>query len=89
MSEVKCAVPGCDNTLTEDQRNKRISVCSDCEAAQMHLCESCGKRISADRISDGATLCKECEVNPNDLVEGDTYSYEEYEEEGTEEDFMV
>ncbi len=92
--EVKCAVPGCSNDLTDEQRNKKIVVCSNCEAAKMHLCESCSKKISAERIRNGATLCKQCEMNPTDIEETAT-DMMEYEDEyvggGTEEeeDFMV
>lgn len=96
MVEAKCPVPGCDNTLTEEQRNRKISVCSDCEVAEMHLCESCGKKISAARIKDGATICRECEANPTDLGEEDMQNYEEEyiggrgsEKDEESEDFMV
>lgn len=64
-----CAVPGCENPLTEEQKNERKVVCESCEAAKMHVCEVCGRQISAERIRDGATLCKECEMNPTDLGE--------------------
>lgn len=88
VEEVICAVPGCDNTLTEEQRNKKIAVCSSCEAAKMHLCEACNKKISPERIRNGATLCKECEMNPTDLEEPGTEMME-YGPESEEEDFMV
>ncbi len=92
--EVMCAVPGCNNTLTDEQRNKKIVVCSSCEAAKMHLCESCSKQISGERIRNGATLCRECEMNPTDLEEPatDMMDYEDEYVEGTgeeEEEFMV
>ncbi len=90
--EIKCAVPGCNNSLTEEQRNKRISVCSECEAAKMHICEICGKKLSARQIQNGATLCEECEMDPTDIQESESSSdlMEEYgEESGEEEDFMV
>lgn len=91
--DVKCAVPGCNNSLTEEQRNKKIVVCSSCEAAKMHLCESCSKKIGVERIKNGATLCRECEMNPTDLEEPatDMMEYEEdyMGEEEEEEDFMV
>lgn len=82
--EVTCAVPGCDNTLTEEQKAKKTVVCSSCEAAKMHLCEACGKKIVPERIRDGATVCKECELNPSGLgeTEGEMLEYEP-------EDFMV
>ncbi len=88
---VKCAVPGCTNTLGEDQRDKRIPVCSDCEAAKMHLCEICGKKLSVEKIRDGATLCEECEMDPVDTQEAgtDLIGYEEDQEQEEEEDFMV
>lgn len=69
--ETICAVPSCDNVLTEEQKKRKIPVCSSCEVAQMHLCESCGKRISTKRIQDGAILCKECEINPAELDEAE------------------
>lgn len=86
--EVTCAVPGCDNTLTEEQRNKKIAVCSSCEAAKMHLCENCGKKISPKRIRNGATLCKECEMNPSDLEPAES-GMREHGSEYESEDFMV
>ncbi len=91
--EVVCAVPGCNNTLTDEQRNKKIVVCSNCEAAKMHLCESCSTKISVERIRNGATLCKECEMNPTDFEEPATdmmeYEGEYMGETEEEEDFMV
>ena len=91
MGEEVCAVPGCNNTLSEDQRDKRIPVCSDCEAAKMHLCEICSKKLSTQKIRDGATLCEECEMEPTDVQEtgSDLMGYEEEYEEEEEEDFMV
>ncbi len=100
MTDVPCAVPGCNNSLTEEQRSKKISVCSECEAANMHTCESCGKRIDTERIKNGASICRECEANPSGL-EGSVQDYDdEYmmetgsegdfmSEESDEEDFMV
>lgn len=88
VEEVTCAVPGCDNTLTEEQRNKKIAVCSSCEAAKMHVCEACNKQISPERIRNGATLCRECEMNPTDLEEPGTKMME-YGPESEEENFMV
>lgn len=91
-SDVICAVPGCNNTLTEEQRNKKIVVCSSCEAAKMHICEACGKQISSERIQNGATLCMECEMNPTDFEEAgtDMLEYEEdFEEQYEEDEFMV
>ncbi|KXA94278.1 hypothetical protein AKJ37_07760, partial [candidate division MSBL1 archaeon SCGC-AAA259I09] len=58
--EVVCAVPGCDNELTEEERKEKKAVCSSCELAEMHLCGICGKQISPSRIRGGATLCKDC-----------------------------
>lgn len=91
MTEVVCAVPGCENNLTDEQRENKIPVCSECEAANMHVCESCNKRLSTEQIQNGGSLCSECEGNPSGLEE----SMEEYGEEyimGTdteEEGFMV
>lgn len=87
-SEEICSVPGCDNILTEEQQRKKMAVCSDCETAKMHLCESCGKQLSQERIKNGATLCKVCELNPSDLDEADTGTFE-YEAEYESEEFMV
>lgn len=72
MAEEICSVPGCDNVLSEEQRKRKMVVCSSCEAAEMHLCEVCSRKIDPDRIKDGATLCKECEMNPTDLEETET-----------------
>jgi len=87
VEDAICAVPGCDNTLEDSQIDKNISVCSSCEAAKMHLCESCSKRISAERIREGATLCKKCEMNPNDLEEPatDMMNYDDEYMDGVEE----
>ncbi|KXA91533.1 hypothetical protein AKJ63_00995 [candidate division MSBL1 archaeon SCGC-AAA259D18] len=85
-SEVTCSVPGCDNMLTKEQVQKKIAVCSSCEAAKMHLCESCGKQLAQKRIRNGATLCRECELNPSDLSETEAL---EYESEYGSEEFMV
>lgn len=71
--EVICAVPGCGNPLTKEQRGEKIAVCLECEEAGMHLCENCGREIEPERIRDGASLCKECEMNPSAL-EGTDYS---------------
>ncbi|KXA99020.1 hypothetical protein AKJ40_04150 [candidate division MSBL1 archaeon SCGC-AAA259M10] len=65
--EVVCAVPGCDNLLIEKERNGKKAVCSTCEAEGLHLCDLCGKRMSTNRIRSGATLCKECEMNPSGM----------------------
>lgn len=86
--EVTCAVPGCDNTLTEEQRNKKISVCSSCEAAKMHLCEACSKKLSTKQIQNGATLCKQCEMNPPDM-EGTAAGVLEQESDYESEDYMI
>ncbi|KXB01627.1 hypothetical protein AKJ41_00835 [candidate division MSBL1 archaeon SCGC-AAA259O05] len=90
-SDVTCSVPGCDNTLTEEQMKKKMAVCSSCEAAKMHLCESCGKKLAQERIESGATLCRECELNPSDLNELGEAETEvlEYEGEYESEEFMV
>jgi len=82
--ETVCAVPGCENVLSEEQKNSKIVVCSSCEAAKMHICESCGNQISPARIRDGAILCRECEMNPSELNEAETEALE-YEPEN----FMV
>lgn len=82
--KIVCAVPGCENTLSEEQKDRKVPVCSSCETAKMHICESCGKQINPDRIRDGATLCRECEMNPTDLTEAEVEALE-YEPE----DFMV
>ncbi|KXA93981.1 hypothetical protein AKJ36_03595 [candidate division MSBL1 archaeon SCGC-AAA259I07] len=75
--EVVCAVPGCDNELTEEERKEKKAVCSSCELAEMHLCGICGKQISPSRIRGGATLCKECEMNQPDL-QSDESEFAEY-----------
>lgn len=84
-----CAVPGCDNEITEDQRGKKKAICSGCEAAKMHICEACGRKMNVKRIQDGATLCKECEMNPSDLEEEMSTGMSDYEMESESEDFMV
>lgn len=90
-----CAVPGCNNEITEEQQGKRKAICSSCEAAKMHICEACGKQMSVERIQDGATLCKECEMNPTELEEQMEPEQEpgmsdyDMESEESEEDFMV
>ncbi len=90
-TEQICAVPGCENELTEEQQGKRIVICSGCEAAKMHICEACGKKISVNRIQDGATLCTQCEMNPSDLDLEEEMESElsDYEMESEQEDFMV
>ena len=99
-TEKICAVPGCDNELSEEQQGKNIVICSGCEAAKMHICEACNKKLSENRIRDGATLCMECEMNPSEMgvEEGIEEGMEddmepslspEYESESSEEDFMV
>lgn len=91
-NEVVCAVPGCTNTLTEEQRESKMVVCSSCEAAKMHICEACGRQISSKRIKDGATLCRNCEMNPSDMgdITAKNYGYESgYEPESEEEDFLI
>ncbi len=93
--DMVCAVPGCNNTLTDEQREKKISVCSNCEAAKMNVCESCSKQISVERIRNGATLCKHCEMNPGDVdMEEPDAGMMEYEDEymggaDEEDDFMI
>ena len=94
MSEVNCAVPGCNNTLTQEQKDAKMTVCSECEAAEMHLCESCGKRMNSEKIKEGATFCKNCESNPTEFEEPEMQNYEEKylgqeESEDETEDFMV
>lgn len=90
-SEVTCSVPGCDNVLSEEQIKKKIAVCSSCETAKMHLCESCGKKLASKRIESGATLCKECELNPSDLGELNEAEPEvlEYDAEYESEEFII
>lgn len=56
-----CAVPGCEEELSEEQVERGMIVCSNCEEAKMHLCESCSKRLSPRRIKNGAVLCQDCE----------------------------
>ncbi|MFP4005540.1 MAG: hypothetical protein ACLFUR_02335 [Candidatus Hadarchaeia archaeon] len=86
--EVICAVPGCNNELTKEQRIEKKAVCSNCEAAKMHICEACGKQIKPKRIRNGATLCEECEMNPSDL-EGVGAEMGDYGEEYNPDDYMV
>lgn len=88
VKNLECAVPGCDNIFTDEQKNSKMAVCSECEAVKMHLCELCSKKLSPKRIRDGATLCRECEMNPTDLQEGDVEMLE-YEEEFESEDFII
>lgn len=76
MTDVTCAVPGCTNMLTEEQRSEKIALCSECEAENIHICDSCGKRMDAERIENGASICRECEVNPSDLKES-LHAYED------------
>ena len=76
MGEVTCAVPGCGNVLSEEQKEKKIVVCFDCESADLHKCDTCGKEISVDRLRDGASLCRECGGGSNE-AEGEE-EYEEY-----------
>ena len=85
-----CDVPGCNNTLSDEQEEKKTTVCSSCEAAKMHLCESCGKKLAPKRIKDGATICQQCEMNPTDFEEQpEAERTFDYEEEDEPEDFMV
>ena len=92
LAEEKCIVPGCDNELSEDERSGRIAICSSCEAAEMHLCGVCPKKLSIRRIKDGATICEECERTPGEIEGPDTDPIKmEYgeEEELEPDDFMV
>ncbi|KXA96707.1 hypothetical protein AKJ37_04580 [candidate division MSBL1 archaeon SCGC-AAA259I09] len=43
-SKATCNVPGCDNTLSDEQKEKNAPVCSGCEAAKMHLCAQLSHR---------------------------------------------
>lgn len=88
VNEVICAVPGCDNELTDEQKKEKKAVCSSCEAAKMDACEACGKRIKPARIRNGATLCEECEMNPSGLENAGT-EMDDYGEEYNPDEYMV
>lgn len=65
--EVVCAVPDCDNLLTEEERKKNKVVCSSCEVEGSHLCGLCGREMRPSRIRNGAVICRECEMYQPDF----------------------
>ena len=91
MDVEMCIVPGCNNKLDEEEKEGKIPICSSCEAAGMHLCGRCSKKLSVNRIKDGSTLCEKCESDPIEMEETGTAILEvEYgEEESDPDDFMI